>query len=305
MADAFTIRIFVPDGDPEGVRIVDRMNWTGVGLAFPRAKWFDVRGRSEFSRTGVYILVGRVEDDELPTLYIGQGDAVRSRIESHFQNKDFWDWAVVFVSPSGGLNRAHVTWLEYSLVARASETKRCHLDNGNAPQEPALTEAEKADTQAFLREVLQILPLVGLRAFEFLKAVAEPKATTNDFAAKSPTSKPDTVIVPARKAGFEDVFLGEDCWYAIRISGGMLDKIKFIAAYQAEPISAITHFAAVDHIEPYGEDGKYKLVFSAKAMPIGPIPFADAPTGSMQGPRYTTLEKLKSAKKLTDLISKS
>jgi len=25
----FTIRIFVPDGDPEGVRIIDRMNWTG------------------------------------------------------------------------------------------------------------------------------------------------------------------------------------------------------------------------------------------------------------------------------------
>jgi hypothetical protein len=30
MADPYTIRIFIPDGDPEGVRIVDRMNWTGV-----------------------------------------------------------------------------------------------------------------------------------------------------------------------------------------------------------------------------------------------------------------------------------
>jgi hypothetical protein len=29
MASApFTIRIFVPDGDPEGVRIINRMNWT-------------------------------------------------------------------------------------------------------------------------------------------------------------------------------------------------------------------------------------------------------------------------------------
>ena len=58
-------------------------------------------------------------------------------------------------------NRAHVTWLEHALVARAQETKRCHLGNANAPQEPALSEAEKADTQAFLREMLQILPLVG------------------------------------------------------------------------------------------------------------------------------------------------
>ena len=35
MPDPFTIRIFVPNGDPEGVRIIDRMNWTGVGIAFP------------------------------------------------------------------------------------------------------------------------------------------------------------------------------------------------------------------------------------------------------------------------------
>ena len=35
MPDPFTIRIFVPDGAPEGVRLIDRMNWTGIGLAFP------------------------------------------------------------------------------------------------------------------------------------------------------------------------------------------------------------------------------------------------------------------------------
>ena len=251
MADPFTIRIYVPDGDPEGVRLIDRMNWTGLGLAFPRAKWPEIRQRSEFVRTGVYILVGyKGEDDDLPTIYIGQADGVRNRIDSHHQNKDFWDWGIVFVSTSGGLNRAHVTWLEHAFVDRANKTKRCHLDNGNAPQEPALTEAEKADTQAFLKEILQILPLVGLRAFEFAKPVATPKATTVESLARPQSHKPDTVIVPAQSEGFEKVFLGEDCWYAIRISGGMLDKIKYIAAYQTQPVSAITHYAAVDRIEP-------------------------------------------------------
>ena len=33
----------------------------------------------------------------------------------------------------------------------------------------------------------------------------------------------------------------------------MLPKIKYIAAYQSQPVSAVTHFAPVDHIEPYGE----------------------------------------------------
>lgn len=305
MADPFTIRIFVPDGDPEGVRIIDRMNWTGVGLVFPRIKWPEIKQRSEFARTGVYILVGyKGQTDDLPTIYIGQADGVKNRIESHYNSKDFWNWAIVFVSTSGGLNRAHVTWLEYALVNRANQTKGCHLDNGNVPQEPALTEAEKADTQGFMKEILQILPLVGLRAFEFPKAVATPKASTPDEVTKIHSHKPDTIIVPAQKEGFDDVFLGKDCWYAIRISGGMLDKIKYIAAYQTMPVSAITHYAPVDRIEPYGEEGKFKVIFSEKAKEIGPIPFGDAPAGSMQGPRYTTLEKLLSAKKLSDLFGK-
>jgi hypothetical protein len=43
----------------------------------------------------------------------------------------------------------------------------------------------------------------------------------------------DTVIVPAQREGFERVFLGEDRWRAIRVSGGMLPRIKYVAAYQS------------------------------------------------------------------------
>jgi hypothetical protein len=302
MSNPFTIRIFVPDGDPEGVRIIDRMNWTGLGIVFPREKWLETRNRDEFNRTGVYVLVGyQGEEDDLPTLYIGQGDGVRNRIESHYGKKDFWDWGIVFVSANNGLNRAHVTWLEYALVERAQQAKRSHLDNGNTPQEPGLSESEKADTQGFLKEILQILPLVGLRAFEIPKPVATPKASSQEPPISSKPQK-DTIIVPAQKEGFDRVFLGENCWYAIRIAGGKLTKIKYIAAYQTQPISAVTHYAPVDRIEPYGEDGKYRVIFSEPAKEIEPIPYGDAPTGAMQGLRYTSFQKLQAAKQLSDLI---
>ena len=303
MADPFTIRIFVPDGDPEGVRLIDRMNWTGLGLVFPRTKWIEVRQRPEMKRTGVYVLTGyKGNDEDLQTVYVGQADGVRGRIDSHGKNKDFWDRGVVFVSNSGGLNRAHVSWLEHALVKRAVEAKRCYLDNGNIPQEPALSEAEKADTQGFLKEILQILPLVGIHVFEYPKAVVTPLASHPSHIIKPQPSKLDTIVVPAQKDGFEEVFLGENCWYAIRISGGMLENIKFIAAYQTLPVSAITHYAPVSHIEPYGEGGKYKVVFSEKAKEIEPIPYEDAPSGAMQGPRYTSIAKLQKATKLTDLF---
>jgi hypothetical protein len=309
VGDPYTIRIFVPDGDPEGLRIIDRMNWTGLGIVFPRERWAKVKYRQDFSKPGVYILIGYVsEDDDLPTLYIGQGDVVRARLESHVQNKDFWSKAVVFVSSagSGGINRAHATWLEHALIQRAIAAKQSHSENGTEPQEPAMSEAEKADIQAFLREMLQILPLVGLNAFEIPKPVAEPMAKSIDaIPTKSVSGEFDTIIVPAQKEGFEKVFLGENAWFAIRISGGMLSKIKYIAAYQSQPVKAITHVAPVAKIEPHGDSGKYKLIFSEPAKPIGPIPFGDAPSGSMQGPRYTTYAKLITAKKVTDLISKN
>jgi hypothetical protein len=56
-------------------------------------------------------------------------------------------------------------------------TNRSKLDNGTEPQPPALSETERADTEAFLSAVLQIFPLIGLRAFEIPKPIATPTIT--------------------------------------------------------------------------------------------------------------------------------
>ena len=237
----YTIRIFVADGDPEGIRVIDLMNWTGTGIAFPRSLWSKVMNRKEFDRAGVYILVGYGEnDDDLPRIYVGEGDGIRGRIDSHDQNKDFWTWAISFTSTANALNKAHVQWLEFALVQRAKTAGQCVLDNGNEPQAPGLNEHEEADVSGFLDQMLRILPLVNLRAFEKPKPVAtvavrpQPKIT-----APAGEESRDTIIVPAQEGGFESVFLHENAWYAIRIAGAMIDKIKYCAAYQVKPIAAV------------------------------------------------------------------
>ncbi|MBV9758233.1 MAG: GIY-YIG nuclease family protein [Alphaproteobacteria bacterium] len=307
MADPFTIRIFVVDGDPEGIRLVDRLNWTGIGLVFPREKWPNARHRQELLRTGVYLLVGPTEGDEdLPTLYIGEGDSVRDRIEAHYQNKDFWTQGFAFVTSNNGLNKAHVRWLEHALIHQAKKAARSHLDNDTTPNEPPLSEAERSDSRAFLREIVQALPIMGLHAFEKPTPVATPLASVLGATAVAPvnsSSQQDiVVVVPAHEDGFKQVFLGENRWSAIRISGGKLHQIRYIAAYQTKPVQAITHYAPVATIQPYGETGKYELIFSQPAKEIGPIPLADAPPAFMQGTHYTTLGKLLAAKKLMDLF---
>ena len=162
----FSIRIFCPDGNPVGLRIISKSNWTGCGLVCPRSILPVVKSRREFSQPGVYILVGPPEDGELPRIYVGEGDPVGPRLEQHYANKEFWTWAVFFVSTDGNMNKAHVQHFEARLLDMAKQAKRAALDNANTPQMPALSEAETADAESFLADMLSIFPLVGLTAFE-------------------------------------------------------------------------------------------------------------------------------------------
>lgn len=114
-------------------------------------------------------------------------------------------------------------------------------------------------------------------------------------------AKCDTIVVPARKDGFEKVFLGENRWYAIRIGAAMKDKIKWIASYEKSPISSITHIAKVKEIRPYKDSGKYEVIFEGPAQKISPIKPRDSKT-SPQGPVYVEYEKLKKAKTLEELL---
>jgi hypothetical protein len=163
----FSLRIFVADGDPDGLRIVEKSNWIGKVLVFPRALLPQVKTRPELLQTGVYLLLGPRPDGEGEMLYVGEGDPIRPRLESHYAQKDFWTRAIGFTTTTAGqLNKAHVQFLEARLIALARAAKRLPLDNANQPAEPSLNEADRADMAVFLAHMLGVLPVLGVHAFE-------------------------------------------------------------------------------------------------------------------------------------------
>jgi hypothetical protein len=112
----------------------------------------------------------------------------------------------------------------------------------------------------------------------------------------------DTIVIPAREDGFKDVFINENCWYAIRLNSSMIPKIKYIAAYQVAPISAITHIAEVKSIEQWKDTNKYILYFTKPAEKIKKVLLGNTKGKAPQSPRYSSKERILKATTLDNVF---
>lgn len=214
-------------------------------------------------------------------------------------NKEGWDWGVYFFNQKHKVGKTEVQYLEAELVALAKKHDRAILLNKNNPTQPTMSPAAKATAQAFLADMLLILPMLGINAFTPRKQ-QEPNNPVQLAGSEHDTF--DTIVVPAREEGFRQRFLNENCWFAIRINTKHIPKLKFIAAYQVAPVAAITHIAEIDSIQPYNNTGKYMITFKGAAVAIEPP--IRRPTHSevnMQSPRYALRDKLLAAKNLDEV----
>ena len=166
-SSGFSVRIFMPSGQPAHLRIIEKSNWTGQGLVFPRNifKEPEVQNREEFEDTGVYVLWDPSDLEQLPLAYVGEG-TLKGRLKGHINNKKFWTHAVAFRSKDQSLNKAHVQHLEARLCQLAQEAKRCKLENIQTPQEPSLSPADMADAELYLADMLLCLRVVGVSFFD-------------------------------------------------------------------------------------------------------------------------------------------
>lgn len=59
-------------------------------------------------------------------LYVGEGDPIRPRLESHYAQKDFWTRAIGLTTTTARqLNKAHVQFLEARLIALPARPSAC------------------------------------------------------------------------------------------------------------------------------------------------------------------------------------
>jgi hypothetical protein len=162
----FALRVFVPSGIPEGLRIVEKSNWSGVGFVVPRSQLAEFLARPEAQRPGVYVLLGPEADGSGELAYIGEADPLGRRLEQHAASRDFWTTAFAFTDKDSHLNKAHGLHLEARLIELAREARRCKLDNLQQGRSISLSEVDRAEAEGYLSELLLCCPVLGLRLFE-------------------------------------------------------------------------------------------------------------------------------------------
>lgn len=204
MPKPFSLRVFLPQGEPQGLRVIEKTNWTGVGLIFPRTRLDKALGREELRRTGVYVLWN--DDAEVkPMVYVGQSEDVSRRMKEHDQNQemDWWTKAAAFATKDDAFNQAHGRLLEWALAKRAREASRCELRNRNKPSKPSISESDEADAEHFLEDLLQCLPLVGLTVFEVPTVPADQADTSDESALVLYLDRPGMGVRATARPGAE------------------------------------------------------------------------------------------------------
>lgn len=157
------LQILVPEGNPNGMKIIELPGWSGKSFVVPRQNLRELKDRPEVNQPGLYFLFGVDESSSEDLVYIGESENFYSRIANHDSNKDFWNTAVIF---TGGLNRAFVKYLEYRATTMAHNATRMIVQNKVQPQENTLSEAEKVIVEQYFENVHFILGTIGYEVFE-------------------------------------------------------------------------------------------------------------------------------------------
>lgn len=142
-----TIQIFLPGGDPRGIRVAEITTRIVQVIEVPRSLLQDFLQMPESSQVALYFLLGESEDGSEQKVYIGQTGDLRARLTKHNKDeeKDFWERALVLISKTNSLITNHALFLEWYCLQAAGKAGRYSLENGNSgtkPYTPAPLEAE-------------------------------------------------------------------------------------------------------------------------------------------------------------------
>jgi Domain of unknown function (DUF4357) len=179
-----TIQIYLPVGDPRGMRVAEITTRIVRVIEVPRSQLADFLKMPEAQQVGVYFLMGELSEAGLPRVYIGQSGNVGNRLVQHNQSKDFWNRALVVISLTNSMTQTHALFLEWFAIAEATKAGRYSLEKGNTGARPHTPAPLEADCHEIHETAATLLATLGQPIFEPLTNAATGKGEKELFYCK-------------------------------------------------------------------------------------------------------------------------
>lgn len=180
-----TIQIFLPSGDPRGIRVAELTTSIVRVIEVPRTMLNQFLEMPEAKQVGLYLLVGDDHDEDYPSVYIGQTGGTGQRLNEHNKAKDFWNRALVVVSLTNSLTQTHGLYLEWLSIKQASDAGRYKVENGNGGSKPHTPPALEADCQDIFDTMRTLVATLGQPMFEPLAKAKDEVAKDDLYYCKS------------------------------------------------------------------------------------------------------------------------
>ena len=164
---AKTIQIYLPKGNPRGLRLAEMTTRTVRLIEIPRIHIDDFFAMPDANQVGLYFLIGDTDSIDKPLLYIGQTGDLKARLNQHHK-KDFWTRAFVMLSTNNSMTQTHALYMEHKAIATALDVGRYELKNGNSGNKPHTPDPLKADCEELFHTLDVLLSTLGQPIFESL-----------------------------------------------------------------------------------------------------------------------------------------
>ena len=170
-----TIQIFLPGGDPQGIRVAEITTRIVQVIEVPRSLLPEFLKMPESGQVALYFLIGESEDGEENRVYVGQTGDLRARLASHNKDKEFWQRALVVISRTNSLTQTHALFLEWHCLQAIRKAERFTDQNGNAGSKPHTPAPMEADCHEIFETGRTLLATLGYPLFD---SVSKASVTT-------------------------------------------------------------------------------------------------------------------------------
>lgn len=161
-----TIQIFLPGGDPRGIRVAEITTRIVQVIEVPRSLLQDFLKMPESDQVALYFLFGEAEDGTEQKVYVGQTGDLRARLVKHNKEKEFWERALVLISRTNSLTQTHALFLEWHCLQAARRAGRYADENGNSGSKPHTPPPLEADCLEIFETGHALLATLGYPIFD-------------------------------------------------------------------------------------------------------------------------------------------